>query len=156
MSIAGPQDLPSQDRPPQGLERDIAAAVLDYYVTDALRTESADYAVIAARLSDPRTIRLLHAAMGLVTEAAEFLDQLKKHIFYGKLLDYVNLGEELGDSTWYQRVALDALETTWLTLLERNSAKLHARFPEKFNEQQAVHRDLDQERRALEGESGGV
>lgn len=131
----------------------IAADVLDRITDDAVRTEPSteNYTKALVRLSDPRTIRLLHAAMGLCTEAGEFVDQLKKHIFYGKPLDTVNLMEELGDSTWYERIALDALETNYLEMLRRNVAKLKARFPEKFTEENANNRDLNKERNILEG-----
>lgn len=44
----------------------------------------------------------LHGMTGLQTElAGEFCDPLKAHLFYGKPLDEVNLGEELGDCWWY-------------------------------------------------------
>jgi NTP pyrophosphatase (non-canonical NTP hydrolase) len=127
-------------------------AHLEDFVEDATRTEpdAHGYRKSLARLADPRTIRLLHAAMGLCTEAGEFMDQIKRHVFYGKDLDLVNLTEELGDSSWYERIALSALEQTYLSMLERNVAKLKARFPDKFTEQKAVDRDLDAERKILE------
>jgi hypothetical protein len=61
------------------------------YIHGCLRTLSADMPAIKERLSDESTIHLLHAATGMVTEAGELLDMLKKHIFYGKDLDLVNL-----------------------------------------------------------------
>jgi NTP pyrophosphatase (non-canonical NTP hydrolase) len=123
---------------------------MDQYVTDARRTEP-DYAPVVQRLADPRVARLLHVAMGLVTEAGEFVDQLKRHLFYGKPLDTVNLLEELGDITWYQRLGVDELESSLIDILDRNVAKLRARFPEKFTEDAALNRDLDAERKVLEG-----
>ena len=42
-----------------------------------------------------------HALYGLVTEAAEALDTLKKVKFYGKEFDKVHALEELGDIRWY-------------------------------------------------------
>lgn len=128
---------------------------MDKYVEAAKRTEP-DYGPVVQRLADPRIARLLHVALGLVTEAAEFADQLKKHLFYGKPLDTVNLSEELGDITWYQRLGVDELETTLLAVLDQNVAKLRARFPQKFEEAQAITRDLDAERAVLErGECSG-
>jgi NTP pyrophosphatase (non-canonical NTP hydrolase) len=123
------------------------------FVADALRTEP-EYGAAVERLQDPRTVRLLHVAMGLCTEAGEFLDVLKKHIFYGKPIDDVNLVEELGDTSWYQRIGCDALEITFTEMLLRNVRKLRARFPEKFTEANANERDLDTERRILEGDPG--
>ena len=122
---------------------------LEQYVADALRTEP-DYAEALKRLKDPQTVRLLHVAMGLCTEAGEFMDALKRHIFYGKPLDEVNLVEELSDSSWYMRVGVAALETKFIEMLELNVAKLKQRFPDKFSEDAAINRDLDAERKVLE------
>ena len=116
----------------------------------ALRTESYDMDKIKDRLSNEQTIRLLHAAMGLATEASEFLDVLKKHIFYGREIDFVNLAEELGDSEWYGAIATDALGVEMLDLMVTNIKKLKARFPESFNEKDAVERNLEKEREILE------
>lgn len=47
------------------------------------------------------SMNMLHVAWGLFTEVGELVDQAKKHIFYNKPLDIVNLKEELGDVMWY-------------------------------------------------------
>lgn len=44
---------------------------------------------------------LLHMKMGLITEAAEVIDILKKKHAYGKEIDVPHLKEELGDILWY-------------------------------------------------------
>ena len=119
-------------------------ARMEQLVQDALRTEP-NYEDVVPRLANIRIARLLHVAMGLVTEAGEFVDQLKRHIYYGNPLDRINLEEELGDVSWYQRVGVDELECRFLTLLDRNVAKLRARFPEKFSEEQALNRNLQAE-----------
>ena len=46
-------------------------------------------------------LNLLHARTGIFTEIGELLDQFKKHIYYDKELDEVNIKEELGDVMWY-------------------------------------------------------
>jgi NTP pyrophosphatase (non-canonical NTP hydrolase) len=127
----------------------IAGHILQAYVDEATRTEP-DYAQVISRLKDPRTVRLLHAAMGLVTESAKFLDMLKKHIFYGKPIDKANAVEEVGDALWYQRIACHELEVRFLKVLETNQAKLRKRFPEKFTSDKAINRDTDAERKILE------
>jgi NTP pyrophosphatase (non-canonical NTP hydrolase) len=138
---------------PEQLESELQAS-WDYQ-TEALRTES------AMRPLGPRYIcedgenrtdynRLLHAAMGMATEAGEFLDPIKKHLFYGKPLDLVNLREEVGDLLWYIAIACDALDTTIDAEMQRNIAKLRKRYPEKFDSVQAVERDLEGERKVLE------
>lgn len=119
------------------------------YLKSALRTESNNFESINNRL-DNEKIRLLHAAMGMQTEAAEFTDMLKKHIFYGKPLDEVNLKEELFDMTWYMAIALDVLGYTFEEGFKTNIDKLKARYPEKFTERAATNRNLSKEREILE------
>jgi len=123
-------------------------------VTDATRTEP-DYALAATRLTDISTIRLLHVAMGLCTEAGEFVDMLKRHIFYGKPIDATNAIEELGDTSWYMRIGCAELEIAFADMLQRNVHKLKARYPDKFTEHRAMVRDLCVERSILEGSGGG-
>src|SRR5262245_7633016 len=113
---------------------------IDKYVKDATITDLMDYGPVIARLQDIKTLRLLHAAMGLCTEAGEFMDMMKKHILYGRPIDEVNLQEELGDSQWYSALAVDALEAKFVDILEKNILKLRARYPNKFNEADATKR----------------
>lgn len=115
------------------------------YVKYVLRTESSDFNEIKDRLNNDETIRLLHAAMGLVTEAAEVTDMLKKHIFYGKDIDYVNAQEECGDVCWYVAIVIDVLKTTMDDILSKNITKLKKRYPEKFTKEHAINRNIDDE-----------
>lgn len=124
------------------------------YVKDALVTESANFEAIGARMAQPENVRLLHAAIGLCTESGEIQDQLKKAIFYGKPLDKVNLAEELGDIFWYMAIMADALGVSFDEIQEKNIAKLKARYGAKFTEAAALTRDLETERKILEGSNG--
>jgi len=137
------------------------------YQKSALRTNGPDRKGVAARVmgmnskefvefnGDERLAKtqdLIHASMGLVTEAGEFQDMLKKHLYYGRELDEVNLKEEIGDVLWYCAIALNALGTDFETVMQTNIDKLKARFPEKFTEEDANTRNLDKEREILEKE----
>lgn len=119
------------------------------YVSDALKTEPADYEAIGRRAC--QYIRELHAVIGLATEAGEMLDALKKAIFYGKPLDRTNLIEEDGDVCWYRAVLADSQGYTFDESMEKNVAKLRARYGEKFTSEAAINRDLEKERSILEG-----
>ena len=88
---------------------------------------------------------------GMVTEAGEIADHLKKVIFYGKPLDRTNLIEELGDMFWYMALMCDALSVDFEDVWRINIAKLKARYGEKFSEERAVNRDLVNERIVLSG-----
>jgi NTP pyrophosphatase (non-canonical NTP hydrolase) len=90
--------------------------------------------------------------MGLSTESGELLDAVKKHYFYGKPLDETNLIEEMGDIFWYLGVLADVLGTTFEEVQRLNILKLQKRYGEKFNKEGALHRDLEAERKILEGQ----
>jgi len=121
------------------------------YIAEVLKNESTDMEPIRKRLNDPKIVRLLHAAIGMATEAGEMVDVLKKHIFYGKPLDEVNLLEEIGDSFWYSAVALEVLGSTFEEAQRINIAKLRKRYGESFTNNRAITRDLPAERKILEG-----
>lgn len=131
--------------------QEIVRQEMDGLVEDALRTD-ADYPAALRRLQEnPQLLPLWHAATGLCTEVGEFMDILKKAIFYGVAIDTVHAAEELGDITWYERLAISKLGERYASILERNMAKLHKRYPDKFTAERAVSRDLPAERAALEG-----
>lgn len=117
------------------------------FIDGCKRTESTQ-----CNINHDDTIRLLHAGMGLATESAEFIDAIKKHIFYGKELDTTNLKEEMGDILWYMAIAMDVLDTDFDTEQQRVIEKLKVRYPEKFTDYHAENRDLDAERKVLEHE----
>lgn len=94
--------------------------------------------------------RSLHALLGLMSETGEIADALKKHIIYGKELDIINLMEESGDLSWYQAVLLTAIKKTMEEAMEKNIAKLKARFGDKFSAHAALNRDTAAERKILE------
>lgn len=102
---------------------------------------------------DIKTRRLLHGAIGCGTEAGELLDQVKRHIFYGKDLDAVNVMEECGDLLWYIALTLDSVGYTLEEAMAHNIDKLRARYPKKFTEEAALNRDLVEERKILEDKS---
>ncbi len=118
------------------------------YQHEALTTEIRDYDLPAYRAI--LEIRLLHGVLTAVTESGELADQVKKHLYYGKPLDKVNILEEAGDILWGGALVLEAAGLTLEEAMERNVAKLKTRYPEKFEAAKAIERDLDAERRTLE------
>lgn len=73
---------------------------MNNYIELALRTESTQW-------NEPDH-RILHAAMGLVTESAELLSSTDKG----------NFAEELGDILWYLAIACDAMGITFDETME--------------------------------------
>lgn len=121
----------------------------DDYICEAKRTDVTDYLLQKQRVS--HCIEALHGAMGIMTEAGELMDVYKKFIMYGKPVDVPNVKEEIGDILWYIALICHfhgiSLEDAMIT----NIAKLRARYPEKFTEDKALNRDLNIERKILEG-----
>lgn len=99
---------------------------------------------------------LMHAAVGMATEAGELLDMLKKYVWYGKPFDQTNAIEELGDALWYVSEAATALDVTIREVMIRNAAKLRRRYSSGFSQAEALTRKLDAERAALEAIVGPV
>ena len=120
------------------------------YIEQAKKTESSDLEAVKSRLSSPEMIRVLHAALGLSTESGEILDAVKKHCYYGKPLDKVNLFEEVGDLFWYLAILADEVGFDFEAAMKKNIEKLKARYEGKFSEKKAVERDLTKEREILE------
>lgn len=118
------------------------------YVNSCKMTESYDRCSIELRLS--KSIRILHGALGMVTESAELADAVKKHIFYGKELDRVNIVEELGDAFWYMAILADELGVSFEEIQRINRDKLKSRYGSKFTNDSAINRDLLKERNILE------
>lgn len=109
------------------------------YIKKVLRTVSGGFH------TDKVSERVIHAAMGISTEANEILDAVKKTLFYGKPLDKVNLKEEIGDCFWYLALLADELGVSFEEVMETNINKLKARYPEKYTDDLAINRDTDKE-----------
>lgn len=120
------------------------------YSKRALAVERKDHGTVMTRLASTRSVRLLHGVVGACTEVGELQDQLKRHLFYGKALDEVNMKEEVSDVLWYLNIICDELGFTLEQAMEANIAKLESRYKGGFTEQKAVERDLSTERSKLE------
>ena len=112
------------------------------FIKDALRTDGT--------LNDKGDRRIEHAIMGLVTEAGELTDALKRYKFYKQKLDRVNLIEEAGDIMWYLAILCDELGVSFETVWEKTIRKLKTRYPEKYTHKNAKIRNLQKERKELE------
>ncbi len=91
--------------------------------------------------------RLFHAIVGIATESTELLEALNLD---GKSMDNINIAEELGDLDWYKAIATDELGIEWITILETVIKKLKKRYPNAYTNEDAINRNLDQEREVLE------
>lgn len=121
------------------------------YTALALRSENTrKYIIDEKGYGSIELSQIDHAAKGLVTEAAEIEDALKKSLVYGKPLDKVNLVEEAGDVLWYLALLLRTLGSSFEEAMDKNVRKLEVRYGGQFSSQKALTRDLDAERAELE------
>lgn len=72
---------------------------------------------------------MLHAAVGVAGEAGELLDAVKKVWAYGKVLDYENAIEELGDLEFYMEALRQQIGVSREDVLQANQEKLAKRYP---------------------------
>lgn len=99
-----------------------------------------------------KAIDVIHGLLGKATEAGEGLEHLLD-VCNGKKFDPINAKEETFDGQWYDAILCNALSISFEEGQRNNIAKLKARFPDKFSEHSANNRDLDVERKVLEGET---
>jgi len=92
---------------------------------------------------------VLHAALGIYTEAAEMLEAVLKAM-QGEEFDEVNAFEELGDAEWYMAMMYRALNKTPQEAKTVNIDKLRKRYPQQFESSDAIDRDTNAEREILE------
>ena len=117
------------------------------YIEKATRTETKNYAFGTTNKVTPR---IEHALLGIVTEAGELVDAMKRAKIYGADLDVTNLIEETGDLMWYLALLCDELRVSFEVVWDKNIRKLAARYPEKYTDNNALRRNLKQERKKLE------
>ena len=100
-------------------------------------------------------IRIMHGIIGVMTESGEMLEILRDALFESKELDIVNLQEENGDCMWYQALMHDVMGKTFEQTQKQNIDKLqkkkNARYKGgKFSENEAINRNVSEERKILE------
>ena len=91
----------------------------------------------------PEKANLLHAAIGLVTEAGELLEAIHGHVFDDKPLE--NVVEELGDQEFYleamrQAASWPDFEIDRDLVIAKNIEKLQKRYAKGYTDQAAKDR----------------
>jgi NTP pyrophosphatase (non-canonical NTP hydrolase) len=102
----------------------------------------------------PNGNAMTHAILGVATEGVELCEALLKGLTDPTHVDKINLAEEFGDVAWYRALGLSVLDETHIENINRIDKKLEARFGPVdvgFSADRANNRDLDTERKVLEG-----
>jgi len=97
-------------------------------------------AIIKEELT-PEDCHIWHMATGVVGEAGELIDAVKKNVIYRKPLDRENVIEELGDLEFYMEGLRSSLGITREQTLEHNIEKLGKRYAGlEYSNKQAIDR----------------
>lgn len=102
-----------------------------------------DYVALAMRTAKDmgtHKLNLIHAAMGMSSDAGEFVDCVKKYAIYGKALDVDNALEEIGDVLWFCALACRTIGASMSAVMAENINKLAKRYPEKYTDEAAIAR----------------
>ena len=89
---------------------------------------------------EDKTLKLVHAAMGIAGEAGEVVDAVKKHWVYGKPLDTENVLEECGDILFYVSACLNLCGYSLNDAMTHNMDKLNKRYPLGYTDAAAITR----------------
>lgn len=102
----------------------------------ALRTLASDVAADHFRVC-------MNTVTGMMSEAGEVAEILKKHFFHGHPMDeaaLTHLKKEMGDQMWYWAVMCYAFNFDPAEVLQMNIDKLRKRYPEGFSTERSLNR----------------
>lgn len=81
----------------------------------------------------PEAAEIIHATLGLVGEAGEVADNLKKALFYGSAhISVDSFKLELGDALYYLTKLSELVKSTLAEVMDLNQEKLQKRYPDQF------------------------
>lgn len=109
----------------------------------------------------PDIQRTLHAIIGIITEAGELAEAViaafasvqEGRSTIDDCFDHINLREEYGDVLWYTQLGLTSINSSIPQCMTINDNKLEKRYGATFTAEKALHRDLEQERKELQGDA---
>lgn len=109
---------------------------LNSYQEAAMRTAK----TFESKTFNSEEMDMLHAVLGVGSDAGELQDAFKKHLIYGKPLDVKNVREEIGDVMWFLALACRAIGVAMEDVAQDNIIKLMMRYPEKYSDEAAIAR----------------
>jgi len=88
----------------------------------------------------PDQVLLAWNALGLVGEAGEVAELVKKGVFHQRGLDLDKMRKELGDVLWYVAAVASNVGLTLDEIAWHNLEKLQARFPDGWDAERSTHK----------------
>lgn len=112
--------------------------------------ENKEFDKIRERMTDPTSLRLMHACIGIGTEAGEVQDLFKKRIMYGKDVQVSDFVDEIGDLLWYIGVACNTLGISFEEIMDKNYKKLSTRYGKDltYSDKAAIMKNKELEKKA--------
>ena len=89
----------------------------------------------------PEQVMIVWSMSGLVGEAGEVAELVKKGIFHQQGIDPQKMKKELGDVLWYLSALAKQFGFTLEEIMEHNIEKLIARYPDGFEAQRSMFRE---------------
>ena|SRR5437870_5313160 len=77
-------------------------------------------------------LMLMWCTLGLIGEAGEVAEHIKKGICHQHGLDREKLAKELGDVLWYVAAIATLIDASLSDIMEQNIAKLRQRYPNGY------------------------
>lgn len=99
-----------------------------------------EYQELVERTRNYNDTELSNYTLGLVCEAGEFGDIIKKHIYHGHDLDLDKVKSELGDVMWYLSNICNVLDISLEDVAMKNIEKLKNRYPDGFDNNKSINR----------------
>lgn len=96
---------------------------------------------------DPYNLLMCYLSTNL-----KMLDMLKKKLYYNKEIDMVVFIDYTFKLYSNLKLYCELYNTNFESILDKNIAKLKARYGEKFSSERAINRDLEKEKNILENE----
>lgn len=136
---------PNHRRRPPG----VLKSLLAQFVKGDLAMTGNSYQLLASRtlitedetpVLQGRESRILWNTIGLVGEAGELANYVKKGIYHNHSIDRKEIANELGDILWYLAAIATVLDIRLETIMEQNIDKLRARYPQGFSSQDSIRR----------------
>ena len=104
---------------------------LETFYQEALRTINEDR---------PLRENISDFALGLAGECGEVVNELKKALHQGHILDKEHVKEELGDVFFYVAALCHVLDIPIVQMAESNIEKRYRRFPNGFTAEDSIQR----------------
>lgn len=117
------------------------------------KLENKDFDKLRERMTDDTSLRLMHACIGIGTEAGEVQDLFKKRIMYGKDIQVSDFIDEIGDLLWYIGVACNTLGISFEEIMDKNYKKLSTRYGKSltYTDEAANNKNKELEKKVQNG-----